>query len=277
MNTTYQPSFLEKLLGKHYKWWYIIIFYFKAQTHYRGNSIMYSLSGLVGFGASLLIWFLTTQNSAFFNTKEILTYLWVGSIYAAMSPIWYSEVLADLIVEGKLTSKLIKPSSIFWEGVCEFIGRGTLASSALLNIAPIILLPFIYKYIILPPDNRLFLLFISFIPISFIIRFYLDFIFGTFVFWLTSYGGLMAFKDNLYFFLQGGQIPLSILALFIPWIVYQPIAFQLHHPMQIYLGKYSTLETIYVFLGGIGWCICLYILAKFMFKLGLKRYESVGL
>jgi ABC-type uncharacterized transport system permease subunit len=51
----------------------------------------------------------------------------------------------------------------------------------------------------------------------------------------------------------------------------------LHHPMQIYLGEYNSLDILLVFLGGIVWCLVLYFLAKFVFKLGLKRNESVGL
>ena len=54
-------------------------------------------------------------------------------------------------------------------------------------------------------------------------------------------------------------------------------AFTFYHPMQIYLGKYSILETIYVFGGGIVWCIILYYSAKWVFKMGLKRNEAVGL
>jgi len=47
--------------------------------------------------------------------------------------------------------------------------------------------------------------------------------------------------------------------------------------MQIYLGKYDTFQTVLVFGGGIFWCVLLYFLAKFVFKMGLKKNESVGL
>jgi ABC-type uncharacterized transport system permease subunit len=47
--------------------------------------------------------------------------------------------------------------------------------------------------------------------------------------------------------------------------------------MQIYLGKYSMTEIIYTFFGGIAWCFVLWILARVIFKLGLKKNEAVGL
>jgi ABC-type uncharacterized transport system permease subunit len=44
-----------------------------------------------------------------------------------------------------------------------------------------------------------------------------------------------------------------------------------------FLGKYSTTEIIYTFLGGIAWCLVLWILAQVIFKLGLKKNEAIGL
>ncbi|MFM7853798.1 MAG: ABC-2 family transporter protein [Flammeovirgaceae bacterium] len=55
------------------------------------------------------------------------------------------------------------------------------------------------------------------------------------------------------------------------------MAFFAYYPAQIYLGKYDTDQTVLVFLGGIAWCGILYFLAKLVFRLGLKRNESVGL
>jgi ABC-2 type transport system permease protein len=74
--------------------------------------------------------------------------------------------------------------------------------------------------------------------------------------------------------LSGGIVPLIG---FLNFLSILPFSFWVHHPMQIYLGNYSTLETFYVFAGGFGWCVILYFLAQFIFKLGLKRNEAVGL
>ena len=60
-------------------------------------------------------------------------------------------------------------------------------------------------------------------------------------------------------------------------MIWTPFTYLLHHPMQIYLGKYSALETLYVFGGGIVWCVILYYLVKWVFKMGLKRNEAIGL
>jgi hypothetical protein len=65
--------------------------------------------------------------------------------------------------------------------------------------------------------------------------------------------------------------------LYSSFLQFLPTSYILHHPMQIYLGKYTNLEIFYVFLGGLAWCAVLYFLAKLVFKMGLKRNEAVGL
>ena len=78
--------------------------------------------------------------------------------------------------------------------------------------------------------------------------------------------------------LNGAIIPLQMLFKdFDHPMLWTPFAFLLHHPMQIYLGKYSQLEILQTFAGGIIWCLVLFILARIVFKMGLKRNEAVGL
>ena len=88
-----------------------------------------------------------------------------------------------------------------------------------------------------------------------------------------SYNGIFGMGGIL----TGVIIPLDKLPFYKEIIQFLPTTWSLHHPMQIYLGKYDTFQTFLVFLGGVSWCILLYFLAKFVFKMGLKRNESVGL
>ena len=60
-------------------------------------------------------------------------------------------------------------------------------------------------------------------------------------------------------------------------LIYNPFAYTFYHPMQIYLGKYSQVEILQTFVGGIMWCFVLFILARIIFKKGLKHNEAVGL
>jgi ABC-2 type transport system permease protein len=274
---TYTPSLMEKILGKHYKWWYIILYNIKLQNTYRSDGFLYAISSTISYGGSILVWFLATMNSQNFNSKEIITYLLIGGIIIKFFPVWYGEELSSKIAEGKLISNLISPTPIFWYGYFQFLGKGPFGSGWILNIPSLFLLFFFWNQL-LPISNWLNIVWILlFLIFSYTIKYIVEFLFGSIAFWTTGTGGLMEMADSVSFFLIGGVAPLTILSNYVNWIEYQPFAWILHHPMQIYLGNYDLNQTLWVFAGGLVWCLALYFLAKFVFKMGLKRNESVGL
>ncbi len=118
------------------------------------------------------------------------------------------------------------------------------------------------------------------IPISFTLNHLFGIIFSSLAFWTKQwdYEGIKESYEISFMLLTGSIIPLDKLPFEISkYLAFLPTSWLLHHPMQIYLGKYSSLETFYTFFGGLIWCFVLYFLAKWVFKLGLKRNESVGL
>jgi ABC-2 type transport system permease protein len=103
-----------------------------------------------------------------------------------------------------------------------------------------------------------------------------NFLFGFSAFFMHENWGIMELSSVTNQYASGKTFPLN-LVWFVSPLALLPFAFNFHHPMQIYLGKYSNLEIFYVFLGGLTWCLVLYFLAKLVFKMGLKRNEAVGL
>ena len=78
--------------------------------------------------------------------------------------------------------------------------------------------------------------------------------------------------------MSGSVIPLYLVfSEFWNPVFWTPFTFLLHHPMQIYLGKYDNIQILQTFIGGIAWCVVLWILARLVFKAGLKKNEAVGL
>jgi len=275
--STFTPTLMQKLLGRNYKWWYILIYHFKVATNYRTDSITGSVAEFLSFGSTLLAWYMLTKNSTEYDPKIILTYLWVGSLYYIYSYSWFGKRLSDWITNGTLSTKLMTPTNPLWYGFFAFIGEAILANGFVVStFGQLALLPFVFPNILLPSFSNL-LIVILFIPITYFIRHQIEIIFGSVAFWSTNTYGVMDLRGSLSFVLDGTRIPLYIISPFFFPIILQPFAWLLHHPMQIYLGKYSPLETLYVFLGGIGWCVVLYFLAKWVFRMGLKRNESVGL
>jgi ABC-2 type transport system permease protein len=139
----------------------------------------------------------------------------------------------------------------------------------------------ICSYVFIVPIINLqnILILLVFVPITFTINHFVGTIVGSTAFFIDDkrdFDGIGKFWLKVRDVTTGSLIPLTLLPI-AGVFTFLPTSFVLHHPMQIYLGKYSTTEIIYTFVGGITWCFVLWILARVIFKLGLKKNEAVGL
>lgn len=122
--TTYQPTFMEKLLGRNYKWWFIANYYFRLQTAYRSDLFLFNFAGFLSFSVTIMIWFLVTRSdNPVIAANQILTYLFIGFAYMNIARTWYSQHLTRHILNGTLASQLISPTPVFWRGLFQFVGQ----------------------------------------------------------------------------------------------------------------------------------------------------------
>jgi ABC-2 type transport system permease protein len=267
-NLAYQPTFLQKLLGKNYKWLYVITYYFKANTYYLWNEIFYSLNKTFVLLTTLVVFTFLDK-----TTPEILTYLLVGAIFLAATDPSVSWFLGTNIKNGQITRFLILPGDFL--NFVIFIGIGNtfyFFISYIISLLPILLF---FSSSLIFSWNVLWLF--LFYPICIGIRLFIETLTGLLAFWTTEFSGMAALNATILFFFCGASFPLNFISNKLPILEYTPYSILFYHPMQIYLGKYNTIQTIGVFVGGLAWCLVLYFLAKLVFKLGLKRNESVGL
>lgn len=275
MISTYTPTLMEKLLGRNYKWWYLIVYHFKLQTNYRVDSTFFSLDGFLTQSLIIFIWYLnSTARDSVLEANFILSYLWFGYFFKLLIPTWLDQEMSNLIFSGKIISRLMYPNKYFWYSFFEFIGKGMIASSFLLMIPSLFLLFLIQDFIFFPSDFRTVVILLFCLPIAYFIRHSMNFLFACIVFWTTRYSGLSNIYRTIFSLSSGMMIPLFLFP--IP-LEYNPFAFVFYQPAMIFLEKYSFQKSIFVVSIGLAWCFVLYFLAKWVFKMGLKRNESVGL
>jgi ABC-type uncharacterized transport system permease subunit len=266
--------FLKKLVLRNFKWVYITTFNYLSTKSNLSAYFVIQFSNICEALVLVYLWFLASPSSS------TVTYLLVGRIFNASVYSFYHVDLGEDIAFGRITGKLMYPLDFLKIQIFSAVGE-RLAKN------PATIIGFIITAII---GNCIFvnlsfssitniLLAVLLIPIGFLIQFLLNFLVGCLTFFVADKRDMWAYFRSYEKFnsiLSGLYIPLSN-TIFPVFISFSPFAFLLHQPMQIYLGKYDTNQTILVFLGGVAWCLFLYILAKIVFKLGLKRNESVGL
>jgi ABC-2 type transport system permease protein len=267
--STFQPTFLQKLLGRNYKWWYILKYNFNTSLAYRTTAVFIILRDLTPIFISLGIY------GSFSEKSDYLSYLLIGNIFLKIV-LWFADIAWEIssnIRYGGISSKMLKPTR--WLVYELFAVIGGNFYTFVIN-AGILLFLMAYNNISFELNLSFWLALLMVTFIASMIYYIIDLLFGSVTFWTPETNTLIELKMAITPFLAGALVifdynpNLNILK-FLPW------SFITYHPMQIYLGKYNSTETLLVFLGGIAWCVILYFLANFVFKMGLKRNESVGL
>ena len=270
--TTYKPTLMQKLLGSHYKWWYIIKYSYSASNSNFNAFIFSTAIRTIEFLAVIYIWKINN------SPADLITYLAIGRVFDRLSFSEIHTILQMYIGRGGLSRFLLLPTSFFGYMIADNIGYNLIRSV----INSIIILGFalvIFNGSLIFSVNVFYL--ICYFMITYLIKSFLGFITGSIAFLVNDNANSRAIVESVQVasgLLSGEIIPLFVLfSGFSNPVFWTPFAFLFHHPMQVYLGKYDFNQTLMVFAGGIAWCVVLYFLAKWVFKMGLKRNEAVGL
>jgi ABC-2 type transport system permease protein len=266
-------TLLQRTLGKHYKWLYIMLFGYKLGNSNPIIRIINIISIIIISVTVLSVWKIGNAS------QDIFTYLVIGRLFKTVVDTFVYYQLGSDIINGKITAALILPTGQFANNIYNSIGK-RLTINFLQIIASVIVIPIcliFYSSIIFDTTNSLIIILL--IPFAYLINYLIGYIAGTTAFFWNNeatFGSFTRAYEAMNNVLLGLIIPLDKLS-FLPFVVYLPQAWIIHHPMQIYLGKYDTNQILQTFVGGIAWCIILWIIARIVFKSGLKKNEAVGL
>ena len=266
--TAYKPSFLQKILGRNYKWWFAILYNFRLSLAYRTTAVFIIARDLVPIFISLAIYGSLSESSPY------LSYILIANVFYKIV-LWFGDIAWEIssnIRYGGISSKLMRPTNwLIYEFFAVFGGN---AYTFLVNFLILLGLVYFNGFQIIFGSSLILALIL--VLISICSYFCIDLIFGSVSFWTPETNTLIEMKMAISPFLAGCLV-LFDLNKNLEFLKYLPWSFISYHPMQIYLGKYTNLQIFYVFFGGVIWSIILYFLAKLVFKMGLKRNEAVGL
>ena len=265
---------MASFLQSNYKWWYVFIYFIKRRTTYRIDNLLFALGQCLVVLGPILIWYLAIGQINL-DFKDKLTYLLVGNLFLCFIYQWPSFFGFE-ISSGAHTRILITPVNFFKFIFFRFYGYAILQNLTQLLI--IISSIFFLHSWILPPSSVLNLILVGLLAlISVFILFFLELLVGLLAFFLTEINGVILNYGYINNLLSGRLFPLGLLIPYFWANALNPFSYLFYHPMQIYLGKYSSNQIFAVFGCGLLWIFILYIIAKMVFKLGLKKNESVGL
>jgi ABC-type uncharacterized transport system permease subunit len=255
-----------------YKYYFIARFHFKSQLKYNSGNITFLLANIIYFGTSLLVW--TYFGNFLGSDSRVISYIWFVEFFEMLTSCWAIQNTAYQISRGSIANQLLYPGHFYWREMANFFGRGVLGYSWMATIPSVLLLTLIWNQFYFPTNFWNILTLFLIFPISFATKFSIQFIFSCLTFWTIRSDGNAQLYYALNALLNGSAIPLFLLPF---WVAYQPFAFNGHFPAMIFTEQVSGFNLIVLLIFALLTWLMLYLIALFTFKLGMKKFESVGL
>ena len=163
-NSTFQPTFMQKLLGRNYKWWYLINYSFKQSNIQLIPFLIANFTSVLDFAITIYLWFLIEP------TKERITYFFVGFILQRLIWSQYFGYFTQSIISGKIANQLLTPVDNMKYWLFREIGSSVVRNSISASLI-FAFLPLYIDYLGLPTFNFV-LLILPILAISFLIDFF---------------------------------------------------------------------------------------------------------
>jgi ABC-2 type transport system permease protein len=255
---------------------------FQQEFVYRINFIMWRVRNVLQFFLIFFLWdtvFADPKRFVFgYDRAKILTYVFGLLIVRSFVLSTRGVDVTGEVADGRLSNYLLKPVSFFRYWLVRDISSKSL--NLIFAAGEAIMLFLLLK----PPfflQGNVFLLlgFLVSISLAMFIYFTLILMTGAIPLWVpeAAWGGSFLVTAIFAEFLTGALFPLDILpASILNILKLTPFPYLIFFPIQIYLGKMTSVEMIQgIIVSGI-WALILWYILTVVWRRGLRAYESHG-
>jgi ABC-2 type transport system permease protein len=212
-----------------------------------------------------------------FTYREMIAYLLLTNISRMFSSMpGLAAGIARDIREGTIKRYLIQPVDMIGYLLCYRLAHkiAYIVGSAL----PYAILFYLFAdYFDRFPDPVTFLGFLAACVLAFLIGFFFEVCVGLVGFWFLEVTSLLYIVMTLNFFISGHMLPLDLLPQ--PWstiLKSLPFQYMAYFPAVVFQGKVKGMDLAFGLLAEFLWAGFFIVLARWLFKQGLKRYSAFG-
>ncbi len=253
----------------------------QRQMTYRADLLFYRLANVIEVIVLIVIWsviFQTNEVVSGYTYKEMMTYVTVGWLMLLLTANYgFDHKIARHIYEGTLSSFLVKPIDFIKYSIIASLGRASIAflSSTIISLT---LIAVMIDNVVIIDNVFNLLIIVTMLILGYFINLFISILIGMLAFWTTHIDGPRYSVRILINFLSGRFFPLTMLPIFFYKIIlFFPFVYVYFMPLQLYLGKISTIQGLKSLGIEMLWLILLYYLIRVIWKRGLIKYEGVGL
>jgi ABC-2 type transport system permease protein len=249
---------------------------------YRGDFLLGTLLRFLPMVTTILLWRAVYIGSgsthlAGFRYREMIAYLLLTHISRMFSsmPNLASGIARD-IREGTLKRYLIQPIDMIGYLLSYRVAHK--AAYIATSIIPYGLLFFACRSFFdgLPGPATL-AAYAASLVLSFLVGFFFEASVGMVGFWFLEVTSLLYIVMTLNFFISGQMLPLDLLPK--PWsglLKALPFQYMAYFPAVVFLGKVRGMDLVHGLLGALSWAVFFVLLARGLYRVGLRRYSAYG-
>lgn len=250
---------------------------------YRMNFLFRSTFALVPLMATIYLWraVYASKTSASdidgYSLGGMVSYYLLVTIVDALTAVaeddW--QIAAD-IREGNINQFLLKPINYMAYRLCLFLsGRLIYVAVAIFPVTLFIL--YQRNYFVPPADWRLFPCFLVSLALTAFLQFFMSFTMALLAFWVLEVSTFIFILFAFEYIAGGHLFPIDILPGWVSAALqFTPFPYQLFFPVSIYLGRLSSGAMIRGFVLQAGWVLFFYLLGRFVWSRGIRKYTAVG-
>jgi ABC-2 type transport system permease protein len=250
---------------------------------YRTNFLFRAAFGLVPLAATLFLWEAIYADKpagaaigAYTLAQMVSYYLLVtvvDSITAVAEDDW--QIAAD-IKDGAVSQFLLKPLDFLAYRLCLYLsGRVIYTSVALIPVA--FFLFFQREYLVGPAESLGWVLALVSVLMAGLMQFFIAYTVALLSFWVLDVSTFIFIQFAFEFLASGHLFPLDILPDGLHrLLLWSPYPYLLYFPVGVYLGRIQGAELWQGFALQLAWVGVAFLIARFVWSRGLRKYTAVG-
>jgi ABC-2 type transport system permease protein len=264
------------------KYWKILRISLVERLVYRADFFVSTIFRFLPLVTSFLLWEAVFAGSGEaelngFTRDKMIAYLLLVQISRMFSSMpGLAGGIARDIRDGNLKKYLLQPIDMI-AYLLSYRGAHKMAYIAT-SALPYALLFFVCRHVFEGwPDPATFAAYVLSLMLGFVIGFFFEATIGMIGFWFLEVTSFLYIINTLNFFVSGHMFPLDLLPPFwVRFLQFLPFQNLAYFPAMIFLGMKSGEELVIGLLLELFWAVVFVVLARWLFKLGLKRYSAYG-
>jgi ABC-2 type transport system permease protein len=264
------------------KYWAIFRVSLSERMTYRGDFVLGTMLRFLPMVTTILLWqaIYAGSNSkelAGFGYNEMIAYLLLTNISRMFSSMpGLAGGIAREIREGTMKRYMLQPMDLL--GYLFVYRVAHKVTYIIASFIPYFLLFFLCRGFFTGfPDLPTLGAFALSLVLAFLVGFFFEACVGMVGFWFLEVTSLLYIVMTLNFFISGHMLPLDLLPQ--PWsgfLKLLPFQYMAYFPAVVFLGKVKGMELVYHLAGAVGWSFFFMVLARVLYRLGLRRYSAFG-